>query len=91
MLGIYQLSVIGPIAVGALAAGALAEVVGIRWSLGACALGLALWGSWSLTHRVPAIDGPAPGDARRAPEGAREMPTRPAAPAPGGTARGPRP
>jgi hypothetical protein len=48
---------LGPIAIGAMAAGAFAEVVGIRWSLGACAAGLAVWGLWSLTHRVPAIDG----------------------------------
>ena len=57
MLGLYQLAVLGPIAIGAQAAGALAEVVGIRWSLGTCALLLGLWGLWSLTHRVPAIDG----------------------------------
>jgi MFS family permease len=57
MLGLYQLAVLGPIAAGALAAGAFAEVVGIRWSLGTCALILGTWGLWSLTHRVPAIDG----------------------------------
>jgi predicted MFS family arabinose efflux permease len=57
MLGLYQLAVLGPIAVGALAAGALAEVVGIRWSLATCAVLLGAWGLWSLTHRVPAIDG----------------------------------
>jgi MFS family permease len=56
MLGLYQLSVIGPIALGSLAAGAVAEVVGIRWSLGACAAGLLAWGLWSLTHPVAAID-----------------------------------
>ena len=56
MLGLYQLSVIGPIALGSLAAGALAEGGGIRWSLGACAAGLLAWGLWSLTHPVPAID-----------------------------------
>lgn len=57
MLGLYQLAVLGPIAIGAMAAGAFAEVVGIRWSLGTCAAVLGLWGLWSLTHRVPAIDG----------------------------------
>jgi MFS family permease len=57
MLGLYQLAVLGPIAIGAQAAGGLAELVGIRWSLGACAALLGAWGLWSLTHRVPAIDG----------------------------------
>jgi MFS family permease len=57
MLGLYQLSVVGPIAVGALAAGGLAQAVGIGWSLGACALGLGAYGVWSLTHRVSEIDG----------------------------------
>ena len=57
MLGLYQLAVLGPIAVGAQAAGGFAEVVGIRWSLGTCAALLGAWGLWSLTHRVPAIDG----------------------------------
>ena len=57
MLGLYQLVVLGPIAAGALGAGALAEFVGIRWSLATCALLLGVWGLWSLTHRVPAIDG----------------------------------
>jgi MFS family permease len=57
MLGLYQLAVLGPIAIGAQAAGALAEVVGIRWSLAACALALGGWGVWSLIHRVPQIDG----------------------------------
>ena len=57
MLGLYQLAVLGPIAIGAQAAGGLAELVGIRWSLGACAFLLGTWGLWSLIHRVPAIDG----------------------------------
>jgi len=57
MLGLYQLAVLGPIAVGSQAAGALAEVVGIRWTLGACAILLGLWGLWSLANRVPSIDG----------------------------------
>lgn len=57
MLGLYQLAVLAPIAVGAQGAGLLAEAVGIRWSLGTCAALLGAWGFWSLTHRVPAIDG----------------------------------
>jgi MFS family permease len=57
MLGLYQLAVLAPIAVGAQAAGLLAEGVGIRWSLGTCAALLGAWGLWSLTHRIPAIDG----------------------------------
>ena len=57
MLGLYQLAVLAPIAVGAQAAGGLAEGVGIRWSLGACSVVLGIWGLWSLTHQVPAIDG----------------------------------
>jgi MFS family permease len=57
MLGLYQLSVIGPIALGSVAAGGLAEWLGIRWSLGICAALLGGWGLWSLTHRVPQIDG----------------------------------
>ncbi len=70
MLGLYQLSVIGPIAVGSLAAGALAQAVGIRWSLAACAAGLVAWGLWSLAHRVPQIDGlPGPGPDGPAPPG----------------------
>jgi MFS family permease len=56
MLGLYQLAVLGPIALGALAAGGLAELVGIRASLGTCAALLAAWGLWSLTHPVPSID-----------------------------------
>jgi len=56
MLGLYQLSVIGPIAVGSLAAGGVAQWIGIRWSLGICAGLLASWGLWSITHRVPEID-----------------------------------
>jgi predicted MFS family arabinose efflux permease len=57
MLGLYQLAVIGPIAVGSLTAGAVADVVGIRISLAVCACLLAAWGVWSLIHRVPEIDG----------------------------------
>lgn len=56
MLGLYQLAVLGPIALGAQGAGALAEAIGIRGSLGVCAGLLALWGVWSLVNRIPAID-----------------------------------
>jgi MFS family permease len=56
MLGLYQLSVIGPIALGSIAIGGLAEAVGIRWALGVGAAGLVAWGLWSLTHPVPEID-----------------------------------
>lgn len=59
MLGLYQLAVIGPIALGSFAAGALAEVVGIGASLGLCAVLLGGWGAWSLRNRIPAIDAPA--------------------------------
>ncbi len=57
MLGLYQLAVLGPIAIGAQAAGGLAELVGIRWSLGTCAALLGAWGVWSLINTVPEIDG----------------------------------
>jgi MFS family permease len=83
MLGLYQLSVIGPIALGSLAAGALAELVGIRWSLGACAAGLVAWGLWSLTHPVPAIDATRLGEDRAPGGGVRE-----GLPAPAGRAAG---
>jgi predicted MFS family arabinose efflux permease len=56
MLGLYQLAVIGPIALGSVAVGGLAEALGIRWALGAAAIGLGAWGLWSLLNPVPAID-----------------------------------
>jgi MFS family permease len=56
MLGLYQLAVIGPIAVGSLVAGLWAEVVGIRWSFVTCAVLLGLWGLWTLRTPVPEID-----------------------------------
>lgn len=56
MLGFYQLSVIGPLALGALLAGLVAEHLGIGVSLGVCAGLLATWGAWSLRHAVPEID-----------------------------------
>jgi predicted MFS family arabinose efflux permease len=62
MLGLYQLAVVGPIALGSVLAGALADVAGIRVSLAGCAAVLLAWGAWSLANRVPQID------AGRAPE-----------------------
>ncbi len=59
MLGLYQLAVLGPIALGSQLAGIVAELVGIRWTLGACAVLLGAWGAWSGTHRIPQIDGEA--------------------------------
>jgi predicted MFS family arabinose efflux permease len=58
MLGLYQLSVIAPIALGSLAAGLVAEVAGIGLSLALCGAFLAAWGVWSLVNRVPQIDPP---------------------------------
>ena len=60
MLGLYQAAVVGPIAIGAFAAGSLAEVIGIGGSLGLCAASLAGWGWWSLAHPVREIDRIAP-------------------------------
>jgi len=57
MLGFYQLAVIGPIAIGSLAAGLWAEVVGIRWSFATCAALLLVWGAWMTRRPVRAIDG----------------------------------
>lgn len=62
MLGLYQLSVVGPIALGSLGAGVLADLVGIRASLATCAAALLAYGLWGLRNRVPEID------AGRAPE-----------------------
>ena len=59
MLGLYQLSVIGPIAIGSTAAGAVAERAGIAATLAGCAALLAAWGAWSLRNPVAAIDGQA--------------------------------
>jgi len=68
MLGLYQLAVVGPIALGSAAAGALADVAGIRASLMLCAVLLAAWGVYALADRIPGID------AARAPTaGTREM------------------
>lgn len=57
MLGLYQLAVIGPIALGSIAVGGLAEGVGIRWALGASAAALGAWGVWNLLNPVAEIDG----------------------------------
>ena len=56
MLGFYQLSVITPIAVGSVAFGAAAGVLGIGWSLGIASGCLLAWGAWSITHPVAEID-----------------------------------
>ncbi len=74
MLGLYQLAVIGPIAIGSLGAGVLADLVGIRWSLAACAAVLVAAGAWGLANPVAEID------AGRAPEPV--SPGAPAAPPP---------
>jgi hypothetical protein len=57
LLGLYQLSVIGPIAIGSTVAGAVAEVVGIEATLLGCAALLGAWGVWSFRNPVPEIDG----------------------------------
>jgi hypothetical protein len=56
MLGLYQLSVIGPIAVGSTLAGLVAEEAGIEATLAGCAAILALWGAWTLRNPVESID-----------------------------------
>jgi predicted MFS family arabinose efflux permease len=56
MLGLYQLAVIGPIAIGSSVAGLVAQVVGIQATLMGCAALLALWGVWSLRNAVVEID-----------------------------------
>lgn len=56
MLGLYQLSVITPIAVGSVAFGALAGVIGIGWSMAIAACALLAWGAWTLTHPTREID-----------------------------------
>jgi predicted MFS family arabinose efflux permease len=56
MLGLYQLSVIGPIALGSALAGLVAEEAGIEATLAGCAAILALWGAWTLRNPVESID-----------------------------------
>lgn len=67
MLGLYQLSVVGPIAVGAVLAGVLADLVGIRLSLLTCALVLLAWGVHALVDRIPDVDGERIPDPERPP------------------------
>lgn len=61
MLGLYQLSVIGPIAIGSTLAGLVAEEAGIAATLAGCAALLAAWAVWSLRNPVPEIDVPRSG------------------------------
>lgn len=75
MLGLYQLSVIGPIAVGSTAAGLVAEQVGIAATLAGCAALLAAWGLWSLRNPVLEIDAPVARAASSGDEG-RDAPDR---------------
>ena len=56
MLGLYQLAVIGPIAIGSSLAGLVAQGIGIEATLLGCAALLALWGVWSLRNAVVEID-----------------------------------
>lgn len=57
ILGLYQLAMIAPIAIGAPLAGLVAEWVGVHAALAASTALLAVWGVWSLAHRLPSIDG----------------------------------
>lgn len=56
MLGLYQLSVVAPIAIGAGGAGLLAQAWGVRTGLLAGAAGLAAYGLWSLWRAERLID-----------------------------------
>lgn len=56
MLGLYQLAVVGPIAVGSTLVGLAAEHMGIMWALSGSAAVLAAFGLWSLRNPVPEID-----------------------------------
>jgi MFS family permease len=58
MLGLYQLSVVGPIAVGSMLAGAVAERTGIVAALLGCAVLLAAYGLYALRRPVLEIDMP---------------------------------
>ncbi len=60
VLGLYQLSVLGPIAIGSQLVGGWAELVGIRWALATSSVLLGAWGLYSLARRVPTIDGEGP-------------------------------
>ena len=76
MLGLYQLSVIGPIAIGSSAAGLVAEEVGISATLAGCAALLALWGVWSLRNPVIEIDSPRDAAATASGDEGRDLPDR---------------
>ncbi len=56
LLGLYQLAVVAPIAVGAASAGLIADVWGMRAGLLTGAVGLAAFGVWGLVRREPLID-----------------------------------
>ena len=56
MLGLYQMAVVGPIAVGSLLVGFVAEWVGITAALVGAATILGAFGVWSLRRPVPQID-----------------------------------
>ena len=56
MLGLYQLAVIGPIAIGSLLAGLWAEIVGIRVSLMTCSVLLVAWGIWHARRVFSRLD-----------------------------------
>jgi hypothetical protein len=56
MLGLYQLAVVGPIAVGSMLAGAVAERTGIVIALLGCAALLGAYGVHALRRPVPEID-----------------------------------
>jgi hypothetical protein len=58
MLGLYQLSVVGPIAVGSMLAGAVAEHTGIVAALLGCAALLGAYGVYALRTPVVEIDMP---------------------------------
>lgn len=56
MLGLYQMSVVAPIAIGSLAVGVVAERTGIVPALLGCAVLLGAYGAWALWRPVREID-----------------------------------
>ncbi len=76
LLGLYQLSVIGPIALGSTVAGLVAEEAGISATLAGCAALLGAWGLWSLRHPVREIDAPRDEAAMRSGDEGRDLPDR---------------
>ncbi len=76
MLGLYQLSVIGPIALGSTVAGLVAEQAGISATLAGCAVLLGAWGLWSLRNPVREIDAPRDEAATRSGDEGRDLPDR---------------